>query len=394
MFLPYNTDAPIYYFPFGAIALIVINVLVFVGVWTDAIDASPYVLDFGDGLHPVQWITSDFLHVDIMHLLGNMLFLWTFGLVVEGKLGWFRFVPLYLIICALESAADQLLMLGADGGFALGASGAITALMTISLVWAPYNNIEVAYLIVIRPGFFEVSIISVCAWNIGWDIFFAYLSGFAIGTPMLHLIGAAVGLPIGLGMLMLNMVDCEGWDIRRVWREFVGADSDEKPLTPAKSKNTPTAKIAPSAPAPSVASQQLGPAKESLQRMLQSGEAAGALALHMKMKALLGDAWQPTEGELLTLIKLSHDRKAFGESIPVMVEYLKRFPEKSIRVRLRLAQILVQNEQRGAKALDVLAKVPRDGLPDELRKMRDKLEQMAQALCDAGDIELASDEEW
>ncbi len=57
-----------------------------------------------------------------MHLVGNMFFLWGFGLVVEGKLGWWRFLLLYLTIGAIYSVIIQTSMLGATEGGALGAS--------------------------------------------------------------------------------------------------------------------------------------------------------------------------------------------------------------------------------------------------------------------------------
>ncbi len=53
-------------------------------------------LTHGEGLHPVQWVTNNFLHGRIFHLVGNMIFLWGFGLVVEGKLGWWRFLLVYM----------------------------------------------------------------------------------------------------------------------------------------------------------------------------------------------------------------------------------------------------------------------------------------------------------
>ncbi len=40
---------------------------------------APFVLAFGDGLHPVQWISNIFLHAGFMHLVGNMVFLCPFG---------------------------------------------------------------------------------------------------------------------------------------------------------------------------------------------------------------------------------------------------------------------------------------------------------------------------
>ena len=102
-FFPYHTDAPLYHYPIGTVLLIVINVLMFAATWSQ--DPQTYdslILPF-DTIQPTQWVTSAFMHVDIMHLAGNMLFLWSFGLIVEGKLGWYRFLPLYLGI-AIDDA--------------------------------------------------------------------------------------------------------------------------------------------------------------------------------------------------------------------------------------------------------------------------------------------------
>src|SRR5438105_1428366 len=84
--LPYNTDAPIYYWPFATVGLIFINTVVLMAEFkADPQDVSQWILQFGDGIHPVQWITSAFMHEGPVHLIGNMFFLWGFGLVVEGK---------------------------------------------------------------------------------------------------------------------------------------------------------------------------------------------------------------------------------------------------------------------------------------------------------------------
>ncbi len=77
-----------------------------------------------------------------MHLLGDMFFLWGFGLLVEGKLGWWRFLTLYLGIGVVQSIIIQAAMLGASGGGTPGSSGVIFGLMAISLVWAPKNEMS------------------------------------------------------------------------------------------------------------------------------------------------------------------------------------------------------------------------------------------------------------
>ena len=71
---------------------------------------------------PWQWITSNFMHAGFMHLLGNMFCLWGFGLVVEGKIGWWRFLLVYLGIgitqCAARTVVDAVCRRGRIvGGF-------------------------------------------------------------------------------------------------------------------------------------------------------------------------------------------------------------------------------------------------------------------------------------
>ena len=102
--IPYATDAPIYHWPKATVALIVINTLVFgftIGMNDEQI--TPWLLTYGNGLHPLQWVSSLFLHAGLMHLIGNMIFLWSFGLVVEGKVGSLVFLAVYLGIGAAQS---------------------------------------------------------------------------------------------------------------------------------------------------------------------------------------------------------------------------------------------------------------------------------------------------
>jgi len=81
--IPWGTDAPIYHRPIATIGVMVACVVAF------AVDPrhehTEYLLALGDGVHPLQWLTNIFLHGDIMHLLGNLLFLWAFGIIVEGE---------------------------------------------------------------------------------------------------------------------------------------------------------------------------------------------------------------------------------------------------------------------------------------------------------------------
>src|SRR5690606_35824232 len=138
---------PIYYWPFATVGLIVANLLCYVVAW-EMIDAEElnmlwWMLPLGAGISPVQWLTSFFMHASVTHLVGNMIFLWVFGLVVEGKLGWWKFLACYLGIGLVESILVQIACLGLEEvNFALGASGAIYGLMLMSVIWAPRNEVQ------------------------------------------------------------------------------------------------------------------------------------------------------------------------------------------------------------------------------------------------------------
>ena len=135
LYLPYSTDAPIYYRPIVTIAMIVINVLVFFMFTQEEIE--PFMLAIGAGLHPGQWLTANFLHADIFHLTFNMFFLWVFGLIIEGKLGYLKMLVVYLGIGINFGATIQILMQGHEPSYGLGASAIIFGLAAMSLVWAP-----------------------------------------------------------------------------------------------------------------------------------------------------------------------------------------------------------------------------------------------------------------
>ena len=108
MIIPWGTDAPIYHRPIATIGIIVVNVLAF--LLFPYQDHEEWTLVLGDGLHPLQWVTNIFMHAGFFQLAGNMLFLWTFGLVVEGKLGWWAFLLVYLGLGVSESAGMQLVV--------------------------------------------------------------------------------------------------------------------------------------------------------------------------------------------------------------------------------------------------------------------------------------------
>lgn len=86
----------------------------------------------------VWWsvVVAMFLHGSLVHLGGNLLFLWVFGNNIEDRLGHLRFAAFYLLGGVVATMAHVLLDVHSTVPM-LGASGAIAAVMGAYLVWFP-----------------------------------------------------------------------------------------------------------------------------------------------------------------------------------------------------------------------------------------------------------------
>ena len=241
MIIPWGTDAPIYHRPFATIALIAINVLLLFIVPREAYQ--DYVLLIGDGVHPVQWLTNNFLHSGIVHLVGNMIFLWTFGLVVEGKVGWLRFLLVYFLLGVVDSAGMQLLVPSEHPIRMLGSSTIIFGLMGICLVWAPRNEVTCIIWLRFSPIELDLSILWFAAMYITLDVLTGGMSGVLrasltnlspaviVAMALDHTVGAILGMIVGAVMVKLSLVDCENWDLFAVLERRAGKPKSKEPRT-------------------------------------------------------------------------------------------------------------------------------------------------------------------
>ncbi len=82
--IPISTDAPVYHFPYATMGLMGVNFAVFVATSYMPRKCSCRCCSIAakKTINPLQWITTLFLHADIFHLLGNLVFC--------GRSGWSR----------------------------------------------------------------------------------------------------------------------------------------------------------------------------------------------------------------------------------------------------------------------------------------------------------------
>ncbi|MGF1515852.1 MAG: rhomboid family intramembrane serine protease [Elainellaceae cyanobacterium] len=115
---------------------------------------------FAGQASPMVWITlltSQFMHGGILHLGGNMLYLWVFGNNIEDKLGHLRYVLFYLG-CGVLASLSQWFFSQSSTVPSLGASGAIAGVMGAYILRFPR-----AQILTLFPIFFFITTIRIPA---------------------------------------------------------------------------------------------------------------------------------------------------------------------------------------------------------------------------------------
>jgi membrane associated rhomboid family serine protease len=201
---PLRDTQPSYTRPYVTMAIIALNVLVFLfEISLDPWSRNAFVEAYGlvpDRFSWVNVVTSAFVHGGWMHMLGNMWFLWIFGDNVEDVLGHGKYILFYLG-CAAAAALTQSWLTTDPRIPMVGASGAIAGVMGAYIVKFPHSRI----LSLVTVIFFFTTI-EVPAWLmlIFWFVtqffsgvgtiashasggvaFFAHVGGFVTGAALI-----------------------------------------------------------------------------------------------------------------------------------------------------------------------------------------------------------------
>jgi hypothetical protein len=216
------------------------------------------------------------------------------------------------------------------------------------------------------------------------DAVLGWIAASPAGMALSHAVGFALGLIVASLLMLLRLVNCQGWDVFSVMfgrpgevdleemRQYQHRPDDQSGLDDDYFARRHHA------------------AMEILRTHLANRDATAALELHNRMTARLKD-WQLPEVELAELVQLLDERRSYPASIPLMFEYLRRFPDHSGPMRLELAAILLHEENRPGKAVGVLERIPPGALPEDLIPARDELLREANERTVEGEIELEDD---
>ena len=387
MFIPYGTDAPIYHWPFATGAMMLINIAALCFQCAIPEIQADYALVLGEGLHPVQWLTSMFLHDGILHLLGNLIFLWAFGIIVEGKVGPIVFTLLYVGIGVFESMVEQLMFLPSSGfvGASLGASSAIFGLMMIALVWAPQDNLKIIF----NPYLFYFFFIEVPIAFFGlvyflWDFSIAFFTGFSLGTSLLHLMGAVCGLAVGVAFICISWVDGEERDLLSMFLELVGKKAIKKKQTRAEKRDIEDHKEM----LRQERKKKIVLYRKSLAAHLEVGNAVAAAATFRQIEKHDKKAtWE--EAPLLKLIGAFQAQEQWDQAIEYSQVYLSLHQTKKAAVAINLAKIQLLHKSSPRRALKAIGELNADNeIPQKQRQVIKQIKAKANQMIAAGAIEL------
>ena len=146
-------------------------------------------------------LTSVFMHGGLLHLGGNMLFLWIFGDNIEAKFGRVKYLGIYLL-WGIGAGLIHIMGDTTTGIPAVGASGAISGVLGAYLVIFPHAKIKTVLIL----GFF-IRMIPIKAmyflpfWLIFQNLLPFFIGGFGVAgggvAYLAHIGGFILGLAVG-----------------------------------------------------------------------------------------------------------------------------------------------------------------------------------------------------
>jgi membrane associated rhomboid family serine protease len=161
------------------------------------------------GPQPATWETAFsamFLHANILHIAGNMIFLGVFGMTVEDRMGRLRFLCFYLL-GGLAALGLQIAVAPNSVDPTLGASGAIAAVLGAYILLYPRARILTVVILI-----FFFTLVELPAWVmlVLWFAFDGVLGALGVSTPFgggagvayyAHIGGFAFGLLVAFAFV-------------------------------------------------------------------------------------------------------------------------------------------------------------------------------------------------
>jgi rhomboid family protein len=225
MFVPLHDDTPlkVIRFQFVTIAIILINVAVFLATGAFSSDVKLASLATGFGVvpadltgmvpphhfeaipPPLTLVTYMFLHAGWWHLISNMMFLWVFADNIEDAFGYVAFALFYLL-CGIAGGLTHVLMAPASPDPLIGASGAVSGVIAAYALLYPRARVWILLFLrlplplnalLVIGGWFILQIVTLF-WGEAGDVgLWAHIGGFVAGLAITFLLRSRLLIRIG-----------------------------------------------------------------------------------------------------------------------------------------------------------------------------------------------------
>ena len=374
-------------FRIGTIAVILSCLVATVLSFTRPDEAVKYSLWHGTGTRPVQWLTSIFLHSNVWLVAAHIFFVWALGQVVEPKVGWLVMLCWLFAVAVGSAAAEQVYLAESISAGSSSGLGAVNwCLVGMALAWAPREHSQI---IQVRHIRFSLPVAFVCLAYAAFAFGLALTQVVVSTSAQFQLIGFVAGLLFACILVSTGAIDCDGRDLISILRGEPGNVNRvlQRHLQVESQQRTS-------------ASEQ---ATSKFQEYLYGGNIEEAIRFRHQLTEQ-GVSLNGSPNELLGVIRFLHKHGRWGESVSFMEALLRVEPDR-IRVRLKLAKILLADDQY-EKALFWLDGVEPSSLSTKLQKSYNKMMSFAARLklqaktqedrsavpSDMGSEELSNDE--
>jgi len=391
MLLPIRTSISPRRTPYINYALIIVNALVFLLTYSPHFDpvtrepeflrpwAEQFVLDPSPGqLYLWQFVSYAFLHGGLLHIFGNMFFLYLFGNNVNDKLGHIGYLCFYLAGAVFSGVGHTFI----SGTQVLGASGAVAAVTGAYLVLFPQTLITVIYWFFII-GTMELPAMYFIAFKlIIWDnIFEPHIAPPMAVAYGAHLAGYAFGIVATVGLLATRLVSgssfdfwamIKRWNRRRVYRDIVSGDYD--PFTNWTTRQVRAKEVVKS-DAEQQKERQINELRGEIGTRLAQRNLPAAAALYIDLMALDDQQILPRQ-QLLDVANQLAGENNHAESARAYEQFLAHYGayEHAEQVELMLGILYSRYLHRTEPAVRHLeAAVRKLTDPGQLRMCRDEL---------------------
>ena len=382
MIIPLRTDTPVRGTPFANYAIIAANFLAFMVLDVTGSESLGHIKNnilALDGSAPEWWqfISYQFVHGDIWHLGGNMLFLWVFGNSVNSKFGNLPYALFYLsagIFAGWGFTINHDLAL-------IGASGSIAAITTTFMVLFPRSKVLFLFFFILITVFELPSLWVILFKVVLWDNILGpwLMGGGADVAYEVHLLGYGYGFAATLALQLCGVLSRDQFDLLAVlkrWnqrRAFSSAMSD--PQAQARGKYGKVAR-------PIVLDDgqrrdlearldRITELRAKIHEALASATGSGAAVdYYEQLTQLNPDQCLPRQQQL-SIARLLYSSNKYPQAAGAFEMYLKQYPkDREINETRLLVGIIYARDLEQYEAAEGHLKLALDSLIDDSRKQQ------------------------